>query len=367
MEEQFVEFCSPKFETVVVILDASESAEQHWPIIADFAKKIFQKIPAGIEKKLFFLSNPQEYDIENFEENVGSWRKKNKKKGSFISPILNQIQKATIVVIGSGIIYDLEDWKRNPLSQNIVFIYIGNSMRGNVEMGKEVVKDDFDGHLLQLYNRILSVKITGLDFLPYYWDNPGYSFNDEDGISLISSNLENYSIKIAAYGKNITATMEKVQEQEKISLSHVGTHNPDIIQIIEHNSIKWENLEKNEMETFRNHITSEIITCPDPSCGREITGSLKCDNPKHGKLLGFPIYPSLKSYKGFIIFKENSQGVFFKPYPSEIVKIDEGKVARSKKSKATVIHYEPHIRKWVERGDLKPYYPLKGGYYVSLI
>lgn len=367
MEEQFVEFSVPKSENIVVVLDTSESAEQFWPTIVDLAKKIFQNTPAGIEKKLFFLSNPQEYNIDNFEENVGSWRKNNNKKGSFISLILNQITQATIVVIGSGIIYDLEDWKIHPSFQNIVFINVGNSMRGNVELGTEIEKDDFDDQLLQLHNRILSVKITGLDFFPYYWDNPGYSIIDEDGISLISSNLEDYSIKIAAYGRNITATMEKTEKQEVNSLSHTGTHTPDIIQIIEHNNIKWEKLERNEMETFRKHIVSDIITCPDPSCGKEITGLLRCDNPKHGKLLGFPIYPSLKNYKGFVIFKDNSQGVFFKHYPSEIVKIDEEKVARSKKSKATVLHYEPNMKKWVEQDDLKPYHPLKGGYYVSLI
>jgi mRNA-degrading endonuclease RelE of RelBE toxin-antitoxin system len=122
MEEQFIEFNSPEFETVVVILDASDSAEQDWPTIVDLAKKTFQKIPAKIQKKLYFLSNPQEYEIDKFEENVGLWRKKNSKKGSFISPILSQIKNAKIVIIGSGIIYDLEDWITNALSQKIIFV-----------------------------------------------------------------------------------------------------------------------------------------------------------------------------------------------------------------------------------------------------
>ena len=55
MEEHFIELHSPEFETVVVILDASESAERDWPIIVDLAKKIFQKTPAEVKKKLYFL------------------------------------------------------------------------------------------------------------------------------------------------------------------------------------------------------------------------------------------------------------------------------------------------------------------------
>lgn len=367
MEEQFVELSRPESETLVVILDASESAEQDWPTIVDLAKKIFQKTPAGIEKKLFFLSNPQEYNIDTFEENVGSWRKKNLKKGSFISPILAQIKEGKIIVIGSGEIYDLADWKKNRLAQNIVFVKIRKSMQGSVEIGKEIELDAFDGQLLNLHNRILSVKISGSGFMPYYWDNPGYSLIDDDTISLKSSNLENHSVKIAAYGKNITASLEKIEENEKISLPRIGISPPDIRYILEHCETKWGKLAKDEIETFREHKESEKTLCPDPSCRWEITGSLKCDNPKHGKLLGFQIYKSLKGHKGFIIFKDNDEGVFFKQYPSEIIKIGEGVVARTKKSKAVILRYEPDIHKWVEREDLKPYHKLREGYYVSLL
>lgn len=367
MEEHYYELSNPEPDTLVVILDASESAEQDWPTIVDLAKKIFQKTPAGIEKKLFFLSNPQEYNIDTFEENVGSWRKKNLKKGSFISPILAQIKEGKIIVIGSGEIYDLPDWKKDRLAQNIVFVKIGKSMRGSVEIGKEIEPNAFDGQLLNLHNRILSVKINGSDFMPYYWDNPGYSINDENGISLIASNLENYSIKIAAYGENITASIEKVERSEKVTLPHIGISPPDIIYILEHSETKWENLADDEIETFREHKESKKILCPDPSCRWEITGSLKCDNPKHGKLLGFQIYKSLKGHKGFIVFKDTDEGVFFKQYPSEMIKIGEEVVARSKKFKAVILRYEHGINKWAEQEDLKPYHKVREGYYVSLL
>ena len=367
MEEQFIELNSPEFETIVVIVDASESAEKDWPTIVEFAKKIFQKTPSGIQKKLYFLSNPQEYDIDKFEENVGAWRKKNNKKGSFISPIFSKIKNAKIVIIGSGIIYDLEDWTSNPLSQKIIFVKMSESMRGNLEIGTEIEKDSFDGQLLNLHNRILSVKISGPEFMPYYWDNPGYSISFEGEISLKSSNLENYSVKIASYGNNIKAAIEKVEGSEKISLTRIEIESPDVIHAIENCGMKWEKLGKDEIEIFKNHIKSEKVQCPFPSCGKEITGPLKCDNQEHGKLLGLPIYKSLKNIKGFVIFKESADGVYYKPYTSEIIKIDDGKVALYKRSKAVILRNEPITNKWVEQGDLKTYYPLKGGYYVSII
>ena len=366
MDEQFIELNSPEFETVVVVLDASESAGKDWPTIVEFAKKIFQKTPAEVKKKLYFLSNPQEYDIEKFEDNVGSWWKQNSKKGSFITPILSQMKNAKIVIIGSGIIYDLEDWTTNEISKKIIFVKTSESMRGNLEIGTEIDRDSFDGQLSNLHNRILSIKISGEDFLPYYWDNPGYSISFEGDIALKSSNIVNYSIKIATFGKNIKAFVEKVESNEKIALTSINSNPPDIISVIENYGMKWEKLERDEMEIFKCHIKSEKVQCPFPSCGKEITGQLKCDNQAHGKLLGRPIYESLKNIKGFVIFKDCVDGVYYKQYTSEIIKIGEGTVAINKKSKAVVSRYEHSTKKWVQQEDLKPYYPLKGGYYVSI-
>jgi mRNA-degrading endonuclease RelE of RelBE toxin-antitoxin system len=367
MEEQFIELNSPEFETVVVILDASESAEKDWPTIVELAKRIFQKTPAEVKKILYFLSNPQEHDIEKFEDNVGIWRKQNNKKGSFITPILNQIKDAKIVIIGSGIIYDLDDWTTSEISKKIIFVKTSESMRGNLEIGTEIERDSFDGQLLNLHNRILSVKISGEEFLPYYWDNPGYSISFEGDIALKSSNIMNYSIKIATFGKNINAFVEKVEGNEKIALTFIDTNPPDIINIIENYGMKWEKLEKDEIEIFKKHIKSEKVQCPFPSCGKEITGPLKCDNQAHGRLLGRPIYNSLKNIKGFVILKDCVEGVYYKPYTSEIIKIDERKIALNKKSKAVIRRYEPSMKKWVEQEDLKPYFPLTGGYYVSIM
>jgi mRNA-degrading endonuclease RelE of RelBE toxin-antitoxin system len=367
MEEQFIELNSPEFETVVVILDASESAEKDWPTIVELAKKIFQKTPAEVKKKLYFLSNPQEHDIEKFEDNVGMWRKQNSKKGSFITPILNQVKNVKIVIIGSGIIYDLEDWTTSEISKKIIFVKTSESMRGNLEIGTEIERDSFDGQLLNLHNRILSVKISGEDFLPYYWDNPGYSISFERDIALKSSNIVNYSIKIATFGKNIKASIEKVEGNEKIALTSINTNPPDIINVIENYGMKWEKLEKDEMEIFKDHIKSEKVQCPFHACEKEITGPLKCDNPAHGKLLGRPIYESLKNIKGFVIFKDCADRVYYKQYTSEIIKIGDGTVAINKKSKAVISRYESSTKRWVEQKDLKPYFPLTGGYYVSII
>lgn len=369
MDEQFIELNSPEFETVVVILDASESAEQDWTTIVELAKKIFQKTPAEVKKKLYFLSNPEEHDIAKFEDTVSSWRKKNSKKGSFITPILSQEKNAKIVIIGSGTIYDLEDWTPSEISKKIIFVKTSESMRGDLEIGTEIDRDSFDGQLLNLHNRILSVKISGEGFRPYYWDNLGYSISFEGNIILKSlQKCENFTVKIAAFGKNIKASVEKVEGTENIPFTCIETSPPDIINLIENYGEKWEKLEKDEMEIFKNHIKSEKVNCPFPNCDREITGPLKCYNPAHGKqILGRPIYESLKTFKGFVIFKDCADGVYYKQYAPEIIKTGDGTVAIYNRSKAVISRYEPSMKKWVEQEDLKPYFPLTGGYYVSII
>lgn len=366
MEEQFFELNSPEFETIVVILDASESAENDRPTIVEFAKKIFKKTPVDVKKRLFFLSNPQEYDIEKFEDNIAKWLNQNSKKGSFITPILSQIENAKIVIIGSGIIYDLEDWTTSEISKKLFFVKTSESMRGDLEIGSEIDRGSFDGQLSNLYNRILSVRISGNEFVPYYWDNPNYTIPDEGDIVLEAFKSENFSVRIAAYGENIKASVVKVEGTENIPL--IATAKPDLLDnfhLIENFGINWEKLENDEEMTFKKHISSEKTDCP--KCGNIFSGALKCDNSVHGSLLGRPIYESLKKIKGFIIFKERPEGVYYKKYTSNIVKIGYGTVARNKRFKAVISRYDPHSKKWVEQEDLPTYFPLAEGYYVSFV
>jgi len=368
MEEQVLSYASPESDTLVIIVDASESAEKDWPAIVDLTKKVIQKTPAGIEKKLFFLSNSQEYNIQKFEENVGEWRKKNCKNGSFITPILSQISKARIVIIGSGIIYDLDDWALNQISQQMTFLKLSESMRGDLDIGTEIEKDMFDGVVANAQNSILSMSIYGSDFMPYYWDNPGYSVSPENNYSLKASKLENYSINMAAFGKTIKSSVETTEGCSEISLIKNESLKPDIVHLIEQYAVKWKKLEKDEAVIFKNHIRSEKVICPVSNCKKEITGALRCDNQViHGRLLGWPIYKSLNNLKGFVFFKDCQEGVYYKPYPSEIIKIGEMAVALNKKSKAVVLRYDPITHSWMEYEDLKPYYPLKEGYYVSTV
>jgi len=367
MAEQFIELNNPKFDTVVIILDASESAEKDRSTIVEFAKKIFQKTPADVEKRLYFLSNPQEYDIEKFEENIAKWLKQNSKNGSFITPILSEIKNAKIVIIGSGIIYDLEDWTTSEISKKIIFVKISESMRGDLKIGTEIDRDSFDGQLSNLHNRILSVKIGGNGFVPYYWDNPDYSIPYEGDIVLEASKSKNFSVRIVAFGENIKASITKVEGTENISL--IATIKPDLfdsIHLIENYGKKWEKLENDEETTFRKHISSGKTVCP--KCGNTISGALKCNNNSvHGSLLGRPIYESLKKIKGFIIFKDGPDGVYYKQYTSNIVKIGNGTVAINKRSKAVISRYDHQSKKWVEHEDLPTYFPLAEGYYVSFV
>jgi hypothetical protein len=361
MEEHFLSFESPKFETVVVILDASESADNDWTIIVNLAKLIFQKLPADVKKRLFFLGNSQEYSIEEFEENVGLWRKQNNKRGSFITPILNKIENAKIVVLGSGVIYDLDDWVKNNKSSKILLVKMSESIRGTQEVGMEINKESFDVHLLS--NPIQSIQIEGDEFMPYYWDNRNYSVSFDEDISLNSSNSKNYSINIAAFGKNVQAKIFKNEGKEKNPLIPVDSGSTEIIDLIEDYGNTWERLNPDEENLFKEHKSADIVKCP--FCGHVLHGPLRCYNEK-GSLLGKSIYTSLNEVKGFITFKELPEGIYFKQYYPEIIKVGENAVAINKKAKAVIYRYESIKKKWIPQEDLKPYFPLKGGYYVSI-
>jgi len=370
MEEHFFELKNPESETIVVILDTSESTKDVWEEIVCLTKKIFQKIPADIPKKLFFLGNPQECDFSTFEKNPGLWQKNNLKKGSFISPILSHIADAKIIVIGSGIIYDLEDWADGDVAKKIIFVQMHESMRGSIELGEEIDGDAFNRRLSNLHNRVHLIKIHGgSDFIPFYWDNPGYTLCSGESCELKAANLKDYSIRIASFGKNVLATLEKTEGNEEVTLKLIETTTPDVITLIENNGSKWQKLTDYEVNLFNQHKTSQRIFCPEPKCGKEITHSLKCENHNiHPGFTGYPIYQSLKNITGFVIFKETIDGVLFKEYKSEIIKIGENRVARNLKTRAEILYNTRYTNKRdTGREFLKPYHPLKEGYYVSII
>jgi hypothetical protein len=334
------------FGDIAIVLDASESAWEYRDVILRAATQLFEKLPAGVVKELYFLSNPKHYDANRLQRNAAKWWEQNRLRGSFLTPILEQVANSRVVVIGSGRLYDLDDWQETNWNSGLYFMKIGESLRGQLEIGEEV--EELSQLLSCLYDTIISVEISGDGFMPYYWSNPEYKLLITEKFTLAGSNLENPSVSVGFFGTDVKARVIRKSSDEFKFLEPAEDQAEEV----------WKPLTQEECLVFRKALKGQEFTCP--ICGKQhLVSGLRCD---HNSILGEPIYPSLAKKKGFVFFKETSNGVFYRSHPVNVVKIGSAAVAVALGNRAMIYEYDVTERQWMEKDYIKPYYAFKDTY-----
>jgi hypothetical protein len=347
MLEQGFGLLQPKaFGDVSIVLDASESACEYQEAILQAAVQLFEKLPAGIAKGLYFLSNPKRYDVSKLPRNAVKWWEQNRLRGSFLTSILEQVENSKVVVIGSGPIYDLEDWQESRWASKLYFIKVGESLRGGLEIGEEI--EDSSQALSCLHDPVISVEITGTGFMPYYWSNPKYKLSIGDRVTLQGSNLENLSVFVGFFGSDVKAYIVKRSGEECTLLKSAE----------DKEQVAWSTLSDEECEIFYKAINGEEFTCL--VCRRNhLPSGLKCDR---SSILGEPVYPTLGKRRGFVFFKETPDGILFRFHPASAARIGNTTVAVALGGRAKIYEYNLAEEQWGEKGYLKPYHALEDGY-----
>lgn len=334
------------FGDIAIVLDASESAWEYRDAILRAATQLFENLPAGAAKELYFLSNPKRYDTNRLHRNAAKWWEQNRLRGSFLTPILEQVENSKVVVIGSGRIYDLEDWQETNWSSSLYFMKIGESIRGQLAIGEEV--EELSQLLSCLYDTIVSVEISGDGFMPYYWSNPEYKLLITERITLAGSNLENPSVSVGFFGTDVKARVVRKSSDEFKSFEFTENQAEET----------WKPLTQEECLVFRKALKGQEFSCP--ICGKQhLVSGLRCDR---NSILGEPIYPSLAKKKGFVFFKDTSNGVFYRFHPVSAVKIGDSAVAVAFGSRAMVYEYNMTERRWVGKDYIEPYYAFEDTY-----
>lgn len=334
---------------VVVVLDASESAQECRDTIMKIAIQLFEKLPAGINKKLYFLSNPKEYDFSKLSRCAAKWWNENGSRGSFITPILEHVRNCKVVVIGSGSIYDLQDWQDCAQTSNFLFAKVGESLRGELNVGEEINSMQASELISRLHRRIDSIEIGGTGFMPYYWNNSKYELHLGDRSYLKGSDLEDFSTTVAFFGSNIKARIISGIDDEEVNLEPSDTELRE----------DWKALSNKEVEVFTKAVKGEPFICL--VCGKKHEPrTLKCY--ENSSILGQPVYPSFGNRRGFVLFRETPETVLFSFWSVNVIRIGQNRVAIATGSQAKINEYDTRQEKWVEKGKLMPYYCLDGKY-----
>jgi hypothetical protein len=353
------EFCARlnigALNTVAVVLDASQSARGCWEDALRIAGHLFENLPADTGKGLYFLSNAREYDFARLARNATRWQKENSSRGSFITPVLEQLSKdiGQVIIIGSGYIYDLEDWQESEFASRFLFVNLGESLRNDLEIGEEMDHPAPPELVSRLYNPVLSVTISGAGFMPYYWSNPGYKLLIDDEVTLIGQNLADFSLSLSFFARNAGARIRRAEGEEQIPLEHSEIEIED----------EWEPLNEKEREIFQAAIGGRNFLCP--ACGKELSAAtLRCY--EGSSILGKPVYPSFGNRRGFVTFKRTSDNIFFKFHNVEVIRLDKTRVARATGTRAKIYEYETARGTWVGKDELEPYHAF-GAQYLAVI
>jgi hypothetical protein len=348
MNERFFQLAADAHNSLVFVLDASESAQEQWEGILSLASDTANKLPAHIDKRLFFLSNSQEYSFNNLNHEAKKWKEENLSRGSFITPVIKSLDKYTdkIVIIGSGPIYDLEDWLETDFTGKFIFVKLGQSLKKDINIGVEIQPPELPGYL---HNPIQSIEISGKGFMPFYWDNTGYKVILRDEILLCGRQLKDFSISFACYGAGIKARVKKNKGEEQITLKPSGKKPEE----------KWEILNEHEAEVFKQSLTGKEFICP--RCREtHVPKTLMCY--KEASITGEPVFPSFGTRKGFFVFQETTGKVLFRHHPVHIIKVGDAQTAIISGNKTKL--YQFNRGKWMEKEELEPYYCLSGNQYL---
>lgn len=335
------------FENVAIVLDASESAANCQETVMQMGVRLLDSLPVGAAREVYFLSNPRVYDARELQRNTSKWRQQNQLRGSFLTPILERVHDCNVVVIGSGWVYDLDDWQDSEWSSKIFLMSVGESLRGQSAVGEEV--DDVPHLLSYLHDPIVAVEITGESFMPYCWSNPEYRLVPESMIRLTGTNLQDHSVSVEYFGSEVKARVVRKSSEEFRSLKSAQR------QIEE----EWRPLTRDECSVFHQAVKGEEFTCPICHECHSVPG-LRCD--RRSGILGRPIYPSLGNNKGFVFFKETADGISYRFHPVNALRIGDSAVAVASGSVATAYEYNARQKKWLAKDRVKPYHALSDMY-----
>ncbi|MCS7279058.1 MAG: hypothetical protein NZ530_03240 [Thermodesulfobacteriaceae bacterium] len=352
---------------VIFILDTSESAYSYWNEIASLTSQLIALLPKDMEGELYFLGNSNPIEISQFDKLTSQFFEENLNRISLITPIFEKLSQKedifNILIIGSGKIFDLEDWADSHLLKQTLLISVKDSLQGELSLADEISYPTAQQIYTYLYDPIIEVEISGKGFMPLKWSNGGYSLNIIEGKAyLTASKLDNYFINLEYL---ITSDFSPQAKLTYASGQKIikPIQNLEIVEMKEED-LNLISLTSEEEEIFKKAIFKKPFLCIHCKKTHE-WNTLYCLNTS--SILGEPIYPSLNNYKisGFVLFYQKDEKVYFQDYPFNLLKIDENTVAFREGRRAVLYKYSEKEDMWIATSHtLDPYSKIKEGVYA---
>ena len=353
---------------VAMVLDASESATPHWSNIASLTNQLLDSLPANLQCSLYFLGNPTPYQPSQFHRQAAQWYQDNSRRLSVITPIFERLQGhkelTTIAIIGSGQIFDLEDWADSALVRKTLLVSVRESLRGKLRGVEELVRPTAQQVCGHLHDPVIGVRISAVGFMPTWWNNSGYHLTITGGeASLTAAQLPDYSITL----RYLVEAGSQVQGR----LTHASGRETFVsLKPMEASALQpgaFTPLTPEEEAIFCNAIQQRPFTCLHCH-SQHPWDTLYCQSG--ASILGELIYPSLTRAKatGFVLFRQGKSQVGFYPHGCDVLWIGKDCVAIREGNRARIYRYDEGQACWRPTGQsLSCYCKLPGDVYVAIV
>ncbi len=350
-----------------VILDASESAYNYKSNILELAQKVVSALPLNLGGRIYFLGNPKAYSPNNFSSKGSDWFDDNRGRGSVIAPIFDALScesQVRVVIIGSGRIFDLEDWIGLPILRNTRLISLEEPLGDQRFAAQESSELSHPDICRFLNDPAREVRISGPGFMPVWWDNRGYRFELSSGeASLTGVNLTDFTINmrlVSVAAGEIQALITRASgSKTAISLESIEATEP----------IKRKTgiLTDKGVEIFRKAVQREQFKCAH--CNKiHSWDNLLCFEKV--PVIGSPVYPSFQktNTRGFILLREEQSKVYYEIHESDIMRLSSQSIAVKDRGKAIIYRFNSDTSQWVETDEVMvPYQKVMGGHYAIFI
>jgi len=349
----------------VLVLDASESAETAQSQITNLAAAVLGGLPATIQRQLFFLGNPEPYPQADLQRFAVRWFEENRRRVSIVAPVFEALGDdiASVVIIGCGRIYDLEDWEGTPILDRTLLVRVGDSLQAPPGRLEELASPAPEEILSRLCDPVARVEISGSGFMPIFWDNRGYRLEVASGrATLGAARLETYRVRVAFLildGERLTVRSRRESGREVLEqFPPTGAELPPATA---------GELGPEERAVFRDASQGRSFRCP--RCRKEHPAdTLRCI--EGSVILGESVYPTLERAKaaGFVLFEPRAERVTFRVHPCDVLRLGEATVALREGSRALIYRFDPVQTVWVNTHEtLRPYQLVGGNEYAILL
>jgi hypothetical protein len=356
--EQWVALPAGGFSSLALILDASESAAACRQEIIDLANRLLAGLPARVERSLYFLGNPRPYPASQFSARAVQWFTENRGRASLIGPVFETIDPrahVNVVVIGSGRVFDLEDWSGPTL------VSMGETLQSSAAGAPELFSPSLSDLTQLVYDPVVRMEISGPGFLPASWDNPSYVIEEgPDGWRLVCERAEDYAVGLQCFIRQDGAAQFVARHASgRETAADLAPAEPP-----PRPAAARARLTPEEAAVFRTAVKRGPFRCPR-CASQHAWDTLRCR--RRGSILGEPVYPTLEARqaRGFVLFHPEGDAVEFEPCSCPVLRLDFGRVAIERGGRAEVYAFNQRTGVWTPEGCvLQPYESMGSGVYA---